>query len=533
LDNMKNVVRQLRAQSPNDRFALLAFAGHSYILSPLTTDQSALDLQLDNLTPATVGVAGTSLASAIKQATTLLSMRHGDASRAIILMSDGEDFESMAEMTAEAKRAGEAGITLISVGFGTTQGTTIPIQDPKGGITMKKDQTGQTVVTHYSPSFLEQAAQASAHGAFIPAEAPNKAEQIRHIMNGIKTESRGADTGVDLAAQFQWFALMGLLLMLLDTFIVLRPRRRFLTVAAAGLAATGCAEHAPAPKPQGPPPVPYVALYNKGTKLIDKDSLKQPDSLKFAIDPLDSAMNSKDGNVRYRAGFNGGWSYFATGANMMKRLQAAVKSGSPQKIDSALAAVVATDSVWADSVVAPAKDSTASDSAGGDSSAAPAQAQSAKPVTRQGQIQKVRAILAKQMDNAVLRYRTALASNPNDMDAKWNYELALVTSKANGGGGGKNNKNNKANKKKGKSPPKKGKSKGPPKPSKNPPKKGPPQKSPPGKKKGKSSQPPPVEKLKLPEQQAQQLLNASGQNQLKQTKAVPVPVTALPQGKDW
>ena len=43
---MKQVVRQLRALSPDDRFAMIAFAGRSYILTPLTTDDGALALRL-------------------------------------------------------------------------------------------------------------------------------------------------------------------------------------------------------------------------------------------------------------------------------------------------------------------------------------------------------------------------------------------------------------------------------------------------------------------------------------------------------
>ena len=546
LENMKNVVRQLRAQSPNDRFALLAFAGHSYILSPLTTDQAALDLQLNNLTPATVGVAGTSLASVIKQATTLLSMRHGDASRAIILMSDGEDFENMADVTAEAKRAGEAGITLITVGFGTPQGSTIPIQDAHGGITMKKDRTGQTVVTKYDSRFLSQAAQSASHGVFIPAEAPNKADQIRHILNGIKTENRGAENGVDLAPRFQLFAFLGLLLLLLDTFIVLRPRRRVLTIATAALAATGCAEHKAPPKPAAPPPPPYVALYNKGTKRLPLDSaalkkdmkvnwLTAVDTLKKAIQPLDSATQSSDAKVRYRAGFNGGWSSFASAMEMVNHLQEVAKANSLPKLDSAATAVIATDSEVANALAAQLAD-TSQAAAGGDSSSGgdngmgggdnsaggpPATSPQAKA---QAKMQAVSQVIVKQLDNAVQRYRVALMANPNDADAKWNYELALITSKAKGGKGGKggkskNNKNGKSkknNKSKGKQQQKKQQ-----------------QKQPGQKKKGKSNQAPPIERLKLPEQQAQQLLNASGQNEQKALKAVPVPATPVPQGKDW
>ena len=74
LAKMKQVVRQLRALSPDDRFALIAFAGRSYILTPLTTDDGALALYLDTLDPTVVGEAGTSLTSALRQATALLNL---------------------------------------------------------------------------------------------------------------------------------------------------------------------------------------------------------------------------------------------------------------------------------------------------------------------------------------------------------------------------------------------------------------------------------------------------------------------------
>ena len=55
LERVKQEIRRLRAASPSDRFALLAFAGRSYILTPLTVDDAALDLFLDNLDPSVVG----------------------------------------------------------------------------------------------------------------------------------------------------------------------------------------------------------------------------------------------------------------------------------------------------------------------------------------------------------------------------------------------------------------------------------------------------------------------------------------------
>ena len=54
-------------------------------------------------------------------------------------MSDGEAFEPESEVAEAARRAAEAGITLVTVGFGTPAGATIP-ERGAGGQTLKRDE---------------------------------------------------------------------------------------------------------------------------------------------------------------------------------------------------------------------------------------------------------------------------------------------------------------------------------------------------------------------------------------------------------
>src|SRR6202008_3138143 len=98
-----------------DRFAMLAFAGRSYILTPLTGDEGALELFLDNLDPSIVGQAGSSLARTITQGIDLLQATQGSGDRALILMSDGEAFEPESDIADAARHAGELGIPIIAV----------------------------------------------------------------------------------------------------------------------------------------------------------------------------------------------------------------------------------------------------------------------------------------------------------------------------------------------------------------------------------------------------------------------------------
>src|SRR5471030_1496771 len=132
LERVKQEIRRLRAISPGDRVGLLAFAGRSYVLTPITVDGGALDLFLDNLDPSVVGQAGTSLASTITQGTSLLALSKSGADRALVLMSDGEGFEPQEELIDAAKKTIENNVSLVTVGFGTTQGSTIPIKDANG-----------------------------------------------------------------------------------------------------------------------------------------------------------------------------------------------------------------------------------------------------------------------------------------------------------------------------------------------------------------------------------------------------------------
>ena len=109
LERVKQEIRRLRALSPGDRVGLLAFAGRSYVLSPITVDGGALDLFLDNLDPSVVGQAGSSIAQTIAQGTSLLALTKSGADRALVIMSDGEAFEPQDEILASARRREGAG----------------------------------------------------------------------------------------------------------------------------------------------------------------------------------------------------------------------------------------------------------------------------------------------------------------------------------------------------------------------------------------------------------------------------------------
>lgn len=357
LTRMKEVVNQLRQLSPNDRFALIAFAGRSYVLSPVTIDGAALNLFIENLDPTIVGQSGSSPASAIRQANNLLALSKSEAERAIVLMSDGEGFEEPDELVREARRANAAGTSIITVGFGTPAGATIPVRQ-NGVMTDKRDQAGDVVVTRFVPDLLQIAA-TEGRGVFVPPTDPDRAAAVRNMLSTLRTEQRSLTRGTNLAHRFQWFLVPAFILLLLDAILATRRGRRREWSAVATTVSSlaivfinGCAGGALKDRES-------VRLYNRGTAMI-----AVPDSIRAAPQVLRRAETSRDEEVRYRAGFNGGFVHLDAGLK-----------------------------------------------AQGDSAMQP-------------------------LDSALAVYRRVLTLRPDDLDAKWNYELALRKHASGGGGGG-------------------------------------------------------------------------------------------------
>ncbi|MBK6305442.1 MAG: VWA domain-containing protein [Gemmatimonadetes bacterium] len=380
LERMKQEVRRYRDLARSDRIAMLAFAGRSYILTPLTVDDGALELFLDNLDPSIVGQAGSSLSRTITQGTDLLLTSKGGSDRALVIMSDGESFEPIEEIRDAAARATQNGIVLVTVGFGTTAGATIPV--PEGGtVVPKRDENDQVVISRYNPETLQAIAEAS-NGTFVGAEVTDKATRVRAALQRLRATSRTVSAGASKTSRFQWFVAPALLLLLLDTWRAERVRRRRRApLALAGVAAlAGCTWSGSAPRDAAreyavgryarSAAIYRAAIaagdarpqlfYNLGTALVAADSLD------VAAEPLERASKPEDAELRFRSWFNLGLGHLRRGL-----------AGAPDA------------------------DST-------------------------------RGSLKTTLET----YKRALILRPTDRDAKWNYELALRQQEQNGGGGG-------------------------------------------------------------------------------------------------
>ncbi len=152
-------IADLLSAAQDARVALVAFAGESYTVTPLTTDVATVRTLLQPLAPGLMPEAGHQLAPALAEAWQLLQGANAGNGQVIVL-SDGFDDEQPALLAAAslAKR----GVTVHVVGIGTESGA--PERDASGDFV--RDERGNILVTRMRTAELERLASAGG-GRFV------------------------------------------------------------------------------------------------------------------------------------------------------------------------------------------------------------------------------------------------------------------------------------------------------------------------------------------------------------------------------
>jgi len=195
LERALREARRLVQDLNGDRIGLTAFAGSSYILSPLSSDGSALTMYLDALDPDVASEGGTALAPALRQGSELLGATTDLADRVLVAFTDGEGHDSLPAILEEAHRLNAVGVHLILVGEGGRDPARIPVRDDHGALQgYQKDTAGTVIETQRRDDILAAVADA-AQGAQVAADLPDQAGAVRDLIASYKraraTESQG------------------------------------------------------------------------------------------------------------------------------------------------------------------------------------------------------------------------------------------------------------------------------------------------------------------------------------------------------
>ena len=155
LGRAKLIAQDLLTLLKGDRVGLIAFAGNAFLQAPLTLDKGAVLTSLEDLDTNTIPKGGTDIASAIRMAMEAFGKGEG-SSRALVLMTDGEELEASA--VAAAKEASAAGVRIFTIGFGSPAGSLIPITSDSGQHDFVRDDGGRPVTSKMDASRLTEVA---------------------------------------------------------------------------------------------------------------------------------------------------------------------------------------------------------------------------------------------------------------------------------------------------------------------------------------------------------------------------------------
>jgi Ca-activated chloride channel family protein len=131
VEAIREVTRRFIEARPNDRIGIIAFAGHPYVVSPMTLDH---DWLLQNLDRVRTGLVedGTAIGSAIASAANRLNDKRSK-SRAIVLLTDGENNAGKIPPTTAAEAVKALQIRFYAIGAGINGIAPAPVFDQRTG----------------------------------------------------------------------------------------------------------------------------------------------------------------------------------------------------------------------------------------------------------------------------------------------------------------------------------------------------------------------------------------------------------------
>jgi Ca-activated chloride channel family protein len=305
--------RRLIEDLSGDRLGLIAFAGQSYILAPLTMDGSAIRMYLDALDPDLASSGGSNLHSVLTQGGELLAATTDAADRVLVVFTDGEAHDTLPEIVTQAEALRGSGVRLVVVAQGRTDPVRIPIRDSAGTvIEYKQDAEGSVVRTRRRDDILRAVVDA-AQGTLVPSEVPDQAGAVRDLVAAMKRSPSSETRTADLVPR-AWLPVLAAALLLI-LYTLARPGPALVGLAGILLAGQAAAQRPAAGEralAAGDPARAAVAFladasrgtardtafYNAGTAALEAGRLD------VARGALIEAARSLDPALRYRALYN-------------------------------------------------------------------------------------------------------------------------------------------------------------------------------------------------------------------------------------
>ncbi len=218
LERAKQFVNRLMNEMPDDRIALILFAGKAYLQMPLTADHTAASLFISSASPEAIPQQGTVISDALNMSANAFNAVDRKY-KAVVLITDGEDHDDNAIETA--KELGQKGMMVNTVGIGSPEGTSLPGNIPGES---KKDEAGNSVISKLNENILKELAQAT-NGVYVRLQSGDDAvDAIKTQLSQIDKKAFNDTSAINFKNYYWVFVILMLLFLLTDVFI--NERRR-------------------------------------------------------------------------------------------------------------------------------------------------------------------------------------------------------------------------------------------------------------------------------------------------------------------
>lgn len=221
LDAAKTGIAKLLDRLGSDRAGLIAFAGDAFLAAPVTQDHEAVKRNLAALDSRAIARQGSDIAKAIALAQKTFESGKYET-KALVIVTDGEELQG--DAVVAARNATLKGMTVFTVGVGSSTGGRIPEGKTGGVAKFAKNEFGRDVLTRLNERMLQQIA-ASGRG-FYEALGKDGTGLIATWQRGLEPLARGTRTkqSKDLQEYFQWPLALALALLLAEMLVSDRRR---------------------------------------------------------------------------------------------------------------------------------------------------------------------------------------------------------------------------------------------------------------------------------------------------------------------
>ena len=222
------LVRNVLKNLGEDRVGVVSFAGKAFLTVPLTNDFDYVNEMVETLDPPSMASQGTDLGEAISVAIRAFERSGEDPhkqSRAVIVISDGEDFGATAISSAEKLK--DFGAYFFTLSVGGSEGAPIPIRSSTGVLqTYKKDSQQKPVLTRVNRDLLGKVAEA---GGGTHIELINPEDAAFTLTKALQSAQRtDSNTRMEIVKieRFQVFMGIAILLLMIHLSLGYRPLRK-------------------------------------------------------------------------------------------------------------------------------------------------------------------------------------------------------------------------------------------------------------------------------------------------------------------